>query len=193
MARPREFDEKQALLAAMHVFWNKGYARTSLNDLLRVTGLSKSSLYETFGDKRKLFMAAYEVYRQERMQMLRGYLSSQPTAYASIETFFETVLEHAKNDDKPFGCMSCNEAVEFGPHDPELQELIQLDFQGMEAAFAYAVRDGRQDSSIASTLTDQALSSLLTVNHQGLQIMARSRMDPNRLQMAVAAMLTVLK
>ena len=55
MARPREFDEEQALLAAMQVFWRKGYDGTSIPDLLEATGLSRSSLYETFGDKAALF------------------------------------------------------------------------------------------------------------------------------------------
>ena len=55
MGRPQEFDTADALRSAMHVFWSKGYEGTSLADILQATGLSKSSLYATFGDKRALF------------------------------------------------------------------------------------------------------------------------------------------
>ena len=67
MARPQEFDTAQALSAAMHVFWRKGYEATSLADIMAATGLSKSSLYAAFGDKRSLFLAALSAYQTERM------------------------------------------------------------------------------------------------------------------------------
>ena len=54
MARPRGFDEKQVLNAVRDQFWNAGYAATSLEDLMRVSGLGKGSLYAAFGDKRRL-------------------------------------------------------------------------------------------------------------------------------------------
>ena len=63
MARPQEFNTAEALYKAMGVFWSKGYEGTSLADLLEATGLSKSSLYATFGDKRDLFLAAFDCYR----------------------------------------------------------------------------------------------------------------------------------
>ena len=53
--RPRQFNEEQALEAAMEQFWAVGYEATSLQDLLRVMKLSKSSLYQTFGSKHDLF------------------------------------------------------------------------------------------------------------------------------------------
>ena len=62
MARTKEFDERDALLAAMGVFWRQGYEGTSIPDLLKATGLSRSSLYETFSDKATLFEAAAALY-----------------------------------------------------------------------------------------------------------------------------------
>jgi len=48
----------------MRVFWPKGYEATSLADLLAATGLSKSSLYATFGDRRRHFLAAFQKYHK---------------------------------------------------------------------------------------------------------------------------------
>ncbi|WP_069353310.1 TetR/AcrR family transcriptional regulator [Burkholderia cenocepacia] len=193
MARTREFDEREALLQAMRVFWSQGYEATSLTDLLKATGLSKSSLYDTFGSKRELFLAAFEVYRLERMRMLDGYLTSESTAFASIRAFFEMVVEHARRDERPFGCMSCNEAVEFGPHDEEVQQLVERDFRGIEDALADALERGKADGSIPRTKNSRKLARFLTVTHQGLQIMARSKADVGRLDDALAVMLEALQ
>lgn len=193
MARPREFDERDALLQAMRLFWGQGYEATSLADLLKATGLSKSSLYDTFGSKRELFLAAFEVYRLERMRMLDGYLKSESTAFASIRAFFEMVVEHARLDERPFGCMSCNEAVEFGPHDAEVQQLVERDFLGIEDALTDAIERGKADGSIPRSKNARKLARFLTVTHQGLQIMARSKADVGRLDDALAVMLEALQ
>lgn len=193
MARPREFDEQQALLQAMRAFWSKGYEATSLMDLMEATGLSKSSLYDTFGSKRALFLSAFEVYRQERMRMLGRYLTSEPTALASIQAFFTMVIEHARQEERPFGCMSCNEAVELGPHDREVQQLIERDFLGLEDAFTEAIERGKRDGSIPQSKGARKLGRFLTVTHQGLQIMARSKAETERLDDALAVMLDALQ
>ncbi|NIF40829.1 TetR/AcrR family transcriptional regulator [Burkholderia sp. Tr-862] len=193
MARTREFDEREVLLQAMQVFWSQGYEATSLTDLLKATGLSKSSLYDTFGSKRELFLAAFEVYRLERMRMLDGYLTSAPTAFASIRAFFEMVVEHARRDERPFGCMSCNEAVEFGPHDEEVQQLVERDFRGIEDALADAIERGKADGSIPRAKNSRKLARFLTVTHQGLQIMARSKAEVGRLDDALEVMLEALQ
>jgi TetR/AcrR family transcriptional repressor of nem operon len=62
MARPREFDESHALDAAMQCFWRRGYEATSLRDLMRAMGLTAPSLYNSFGDKQKLFVRTLERY-----------------------------------------------------------------------------------------------------------------------------------
>ncbi len=193
MARPREFNEKQALLQAMRVFWGKGYEATSLADLLAATGLSKSSLYETFGSKRELFLNAFELYREERMRSLRRYLTSQPTSYASIEAFFRMVVEQAREEDRPFGCMSCNEAIELSPHDAEVQQIIERDFVGIENALADAIERGKQDGSIPPSKDSRKMARALTVTHQGLQVMARSRVGLERLDDALSVILDAVR
>lgn len=62
MPRTRSFDRDVALEAALSLFWAKGYEATSLADLTRAMKLSKSSLYDTFGDKHSLFLAAFDRY-----------------------------------------------------------------------------------------------------------------------------------
>src|SRR5512142_1839388 len=117
MARPQEYETSEVLRNAMFVFWSKAYEAASLNDILAATGLSKSSLYATFGDKRELFLAAFNAYRAERMQYLDQALNNGRPARQSIEAFFRQGIAHSQDETRPCGCMTANEAVELAPHD----------------------------------------------------------------------------
>src|SRR6202023_2269994 len=75
MARPREFDVDIALDRAMEVFWSKGYEATSLDDLCEVTGLSRSSLYATFGSKRNLLLRSVDRYVEQRTPRIAAVLA----------------------------------------------------------------------------------------------------------------------
>ena len=192
MARPQEFDKTRVLQNAMYVFWSKGYAAASLTDILTATGLSKSSLYATFGDKRELFLAAFDAYRKGRMRYLQQILNNGQPARLSIETFFRQGVAHAEDEIRVQGCMTANEAVELAPHDAEIQGLVAEDFQAIEDAFAQVIARGQADGSISSRQEPRILAHFLLVNLQGLQVMARAQSDRARLDEAVTVMLAVL-
>src|SRR5215469_11280107 len=79
MARPREFDSDSALESAMQVFWAKGYEATSLDDLCEATGLSRSSLYGTFGDKHDLLLRSLERYSERGSARIAATLEEAPS------------------------------------------------------------------------------------------------------------------
>ncbi|GAB4208844.1 MAG: TetR/AcrR family transcriptional regulator [Roseiflexaceae bacterium] len=192
MARPQAFDTTEVLRLAMHVFWSKGYEAASLADILAATGLSKSSLYATFGDKHALFLAAFEAYTTERMQHLHQSLNDGRPARLSIEGFFRRGVAHGSDPSQPHGCMTANEAIELGPHDPAVQQLVAQDFQATEDAFAQAILRGQNDGSIANRTDPRRLARVLTVSLQGLQVMARAQTGRAWLDDAVTVMLTML-
>src|SRR5512136_2358120 len=112
MARPQEFETSEVLRKAMHVFCSKGYEATKLNDILEATGLSKSSLYSTFGDKRELFLTTFNAYRKERLWHLHRILNNGQSARLCIESFFRQVFARSQDQASFQGCMTANEAVE---------------------------------------------------------------------------------
>ncbi len=192
MARPQEFDTGQALRSAMHVFWSKGYEAASLADILTATGLSKSSLYATFGDKRALFLAAFDAYRKERMVHLHETLDEGCPARHSIESFFREVVMHSAGPDHCRGCMTANEAVELAPHDVNVQRLVAEDFQAVEDAFTRAIERGQADGSIASCREPRKLARFLVVGLGGLEVMARARCERARMDDSVSVMMAAL-
>ena len=192
MARPQEFEITEVLRNAMYVFWSKGYEAARLTDILAATGLSKSSLYATFGDKRKLFLAAFDAYRKGRMEYLQQTLNNCQSARQSIETFFRQGVAHSQDETRVCGCMTANEAVELAPHDTDIQRLVAEDFQAIEDAFNQAIARGQADGSIKSRQEPRLLARFLLVGLQGLQVMARAKSDRARLDDTVTVMMTVL-
>lgn len=192
MARPQEFDTNQALKSAMLVFWSKGYEATSLADILTATGLSKSSLYATFGDKRSLFLAAFEAFRNERMKHLDRILNDGQPARLSLERFFREVVAHVAGPADQCGSMTINQAVELAPHDVGVQKLVAEDFQAVEDAFTKTIGRGLADGSIGSREEPRKLARFLVVGLGGLEVMARAKSERVRLDDAVAVMMAAL-
>lgn len=192
MARPQEFDTGEALHKAMSVFWHKGYEGTSLVDLLNATGLSKSSLYNTFGGKHELFLAAFDSYRLERVREM-DLILNQGLAREAIEAFFRMILADAEAPEFCRGCMSINQAVEMAPRDPEVRKRVQTDFQSIEDALANTVVRGRKDGSIKSTKNERDIAQLLVVAFPGLQVLVRAGSDRARLDHALRLLLSNLE
>ncbi|MDE0214396.1 MAG: helix-turn-helix domain containing protein, partial [Deltaproteobacteria bacterium] len=84
MGRPKEFDEHDALMKAMRLFWIHGYKATSIQDLVDGMGIGRGSLYGTFGGKRSLFMRALRYYDQERADLFKELSASKPPRQAVL-------------------------------------------------------------------------------------------------------------
>jgi TetR/AcrR family transcriptional regulator, transcriptional repressor for nem operon len=188
MARPREFNEAEAIRRAVEVFWSKGYEAASLSDLMAATGLSKSSLYQAFGDKRQLFLRGLESYRDERFRQLNEYLNDGQPARWSLEGFFRAVVAERP----PLGCMTCNIGVELASHDAEIRRLFERQTAVVEQAFLGTIKRGQADGSISKRHDPLRLARLLVVCLQGLQVAARALADQARLDDAVATLMAML-
>ena len=111
MARHKQFDREEALDRAMRLFWAKGYEASSISDLLGVMGLNRASLYDTFGDKRALFLAALERYVREVNRANLAILQSDGPAADALRGYFSTLVA-LSSDEGRLGCMLANTAVE---------------------------------------------------------------------------------
>ena len=94
MARPREFDREEALERATGVFWAKGYASTSTDDLLTAMGIGRQSLYNAFQDKRALYLEALERYQRTtttgHLQRLNGAATAVRSSYPGSSVYAMT-------------------------------------------------------------------------------------------------------
>lgn len=191
MARPREFDEEKVLGAAVDAFWLNGYEATSTRDLAACTGLTASSIYAAFGDKRNLFRRALDHYLnilRERMTRLEATASPG----LAIRGFFDEVIERSLGDKLQRGCLLVNSALESSPRDPEFQRAIAGELAIIEDFFRRCILAAQQTGEIPATPpADNAARHLLSVL-TGIRVFARIRPEQALLTGAVDQALATL-
>ncbi|GAA0374951.1 TetR/AcrR family transcriptional regulator [Bacillus horti] len=176
MARPKQFDRGQALAKAMYTFWEKGYAATSVPDLLTSMGISRSSLYESFIDKQTLFSEALEHYEQSGRQRLNLWQQA-PSVKEGLRKFFYYHIDQALNEESPSGCFVTNSAVSFDLMDHRMQELIQDSFDCFEQSLRLLLEQGQKNGEISVERDMDALVSVFhSINH-GINVMSKVNKD----------------
>src|SRR5260370_20650584 len=139
MARPKEFDTKRALAAAMNVFWRLGYENTSLEVLTREMGIAKQSLYDTVGDKRDLSFKAMVFDREETNSSMRQALSSAPTVKQGFTDVFLALIAESREQHER-GCLLLSANMERAVDDQDISEFFRANQAEVESIFAAALR-----------------------------------------------------
>src|ERR1700752_2993159 len=118
MARPKEFDQEKALRRAIGLFSRQGFAATSTDDLMRVMEVGRQSMYDTFGDKRALFLKALELYVKENVHSINAELERPGSALAAVQNALVTFAQR-KDLSSAEGCMGLNAISEVGQREAE--------------------------------------------------------------------------
>lgn len=174
MARPREFDEATALDAAMDCFWRDGYEATSVRDLAAQMGITGTSLYNAFGDKRSLFRAVLQRYAEGSTRERIARLESTLPPKQAVRAFLAEIVERSLGDDDRRGCLLVNTALEIAPHDPELGAEVAARLGEIEAFFRRAVIASQADGSVPPDRDPADLARLLLGVTLGVRVLARS-------------------
>ena len=182
MARPRGFDETVALDAAIECFRLRGYEATSIRDLTAAMGISGTSLYNSFGDKRALFIKALERYVERSVRARIERLESQLPPKRAIRTLIEEVIERSLTDRTRGGCLLINSALEVAPHDPELAAEIAKRLGEIEAFFHRSIVAAQADRTVPRNRKPNDLARLLLGILLGIRVLARSKPDRNLLE-----------
>jgi TetR/AcrR family transcriptional repressor of nem operon len=192
VARPREFDEGDVLDRAMHVFWSKGYASTSLEDLLNGTGIARQSLYTAFGDKHGLFLKSLERYLDKNARPLRALLQEAPSVAQALRDVFTAIAEDAATE-KRRGCMLVNAITELVPGDPAVSELVRANHRFLLATFRMGLERAAKEGELARGADVEELAHYLVAVHQGLRVVARVDQSRAHLKAVVESALYFLK
>ena len=176
MARPREFDIDLALKRAMSVFWAKGYAATSMDDLQRAMQIGRQSLYAAFGDKRRLYVEALERYQRDSVAGHLARLRSGASPLAGVEALMVGLIPD-DDEARGLGCMGVGSVAEFGATDAELVELRAKSGAVLFEALAERLRAAQAAGEIDPALDVRLTARFLQTTMQGLQLAARAGAD----------------
>lgn len=191
MARAKEFDQQTALAGAMDVFWRHGYEGTSLPMLLKTMRIGRQSLYDTFGDKRDLFLAAIDRYCAMLAERLLGVLAPADASLGAIRRCLADVVAfHASFPDRR-ACFMANTAMEVATHDKAVAKKVEAFMGAMESAFAHALANAAAKGEIESKNT-RALARHLVAVVNGIAVAAKSGAPRAALDDIVAVALEAL-
>jgi len=182
--RPREFKTEQVIEAAMQQFWRAGYEATSLQDLLEVMHLSKSSLYQTFGSKHELFLRSIDFYQQSLVDEIYKNLSNSRTSKAFLQQLLENVIAEAASKKKK-GCLLVNTVNELSHRDKTVSKAVLIAFRNVANVIRLAIEQGKKEGTIKTAVSTETLVDYIITNISGLRTMAKSGADKSRLASVV--------
>jgi AcrR family transcriptional regulator len=173
MARPREFDREVALERATGVFWAKGYAATSTDDLLDAMGIGRQSLYNAFGDKRALYLEALERYQRATTSGHLQRLKAPASPLAGVDALLLGLIARDARE-RAMGCMGVGAVSEFGAGDAALAELRARAGRPLFSGLVERLREGQARGEIDPTMNVEDAARFIQVTMTGLQLAARS-------------------
>lgn len=193
MARTKEFNQDKALDKAIEIFWHKGYNGTSAQDLVTHLGLSRSSLYDTFGDKQKLFVQSLKKYQKQSQDQIVYLFEKSENIKETLQDIFKQAVIESLEDRITKGCFMVNSSVELAMHDQEIAKIVQDNAKTMEEIFTSAVKKGQDLGHISKKMDAKVLARFIFNNYSGIRVLARTgEKDKQVYDDIVKAMLSIL-
>jgi TetR/AcrR family transcriptional repressor of nem operon len=148
VARPQAFNRQQALSRAIECFWLKGYRETSLSDLLITMNISRSTFYNSFGDKRQLFELCLRTYAQQTQQILAlTLLSKKLKGLQAIKQFLQLVLLTPNEELISRGCLLVNTLAATARVDYEFNQLAKQLMQPIKLGIIQQLAEAFDEAS----------------------------------------------
>lgn len=192
MARSKEFDPERALDRAMNLFWRSGYENTSLEALMREMGIARQSLYDTFGDKRSLYLKALARYRDQtngEMQRMLKEIPSVKDGFAKL--LYGLAAETREQHER--GCLLLSANLQRDTKDAVVRDLLRDNQATVEKIFAKALKRAQIKGELSTKEDPAALARFFVVTIQGMRAMARLKSDRRALEQVAQVALAIFK
>jgi len=174
MVRTRTFDPSTALKQAVELFASKGYSETSMEDIVKATGVSRYGIYGTFGNKRELFEQALDRYADSMGKQAFLRLLEPDASIEHIRKIFQERVEDMCCQEENKGCLFIHTAMELAPKDDDLRDVLQKFMRRMGKLFAVGLDSAKERGEVRSDLDVKAAGELLTSTMFGLAVLGRS-------------------
>lgn len=179
MAGVRQFDEAAALDKALALFWEKGFAQTSMQELAAITGVQRGSLYNAYQGKEAFFLRVFDLYRDRFLAQMRSALD-QPSLRDAIDNFFDCVIDSMTAGTPTRGCLSSKTALGGDPIEAPIRAALQGLLDGIEALVGARLARPEEDTGLA--IPPQEAARLILTFTRGLVVLERVYQDKQRLR-----------
>lgn len=189
MAGVRQFDEEEMLERALELFWQKGFANTTMQDLAAATGVQRGSLYNAYSDKDTLFLKVFERYRLRFLEQIREALG-RPRLRDALRSFFDFVITSMTTGTPPRGCLSTKTALGTQVLDPWLQSALRTLLDDIEACLVE--RFSREDGADGLPIAARQAARLIVTFTRGLVVIERVYADEKRMRASADSLVKLL-
>jgi len=191
VSRTKEFDEAEVLDQALELFRARGFKHTSFADLTSELGVSRQSLYDTYGDKQTLYQAALKRYLDRALDGMRRKLDDPAPVRELLTGFFDAVISGGCSNGSP-GCLMVNSMVELAPHDADTRALAQVHAREVEGILASRLSVAQRKGELARDKEPVALARFLYHTMLGFGVASRALGDRESLRVSARLALQVL-
>ena len=174
MARIKAFDPDDVLQRAMELFWRDGYASTSLSALLAHMGISRQSLYDTFGDKNSLYLAALDRYEVAFTELVDRHLGNADAGVPALVAFAQVYVSNLVLPEERGGCMMAAAALELAHQDDGVAARVQSHLDTLEFALKSAIAEAQRRGELDAADDANTAARVLVAVLSGLGVMNRS-------------------
>jgi TetR/AcrR family transcriptional regulator, copper-responsive repressor len=191
--RPRAYQPDVALGRALDLFRKDGFAATSLDDLSAATGMNRPSLYGAFGDKRELYIKAYQRYRADAAAAMIDIFRDELPIRKRLQRIFAVALDiYLSGDGGPRGCFTVMTAASEAVADPDIRAMVLEGFCELDKAFAACFRLAKQKGDLPASADPQVLAQLASATIHTIAIRARARVPRKELEAIVKGAIDVM-
>ncbi len=176
----------------MQLFWSKGYESASLQDLLETMGLSRSSFYQTFGNKHQLFERCVVRYRDAMVGSMHDQLERAHSARQFIEQMFYQLAKEARGSGHRRGCLVMNSASEFADRDAVVADLIAESKDAFIGVLETVVARAQREGDIPADKDARALARYLFSSMTGMKIVVKAGASQSEVKEIVSITLQAL-
>lgn len=168
----KKFEPEIALEQAMQVFWARGYEAASLAELLKNMGISRKSMYDTFGNKQSLFLKALEHYAQTRLRRIKEQLLSSGSPLGNIEQLLQE-MQRTHGTSGSTGCLIGTCTADFNTNDVEIAPILRSYFNRLENIYCEAISQAQAAGELNPKVDPHDLARMLLCTTQGMALVGR--------------------
>lgn len=182
MPRTEVFNRDHILSKVRDLFWNNGFNGTSMQDLVETTGLNRSSLYNSFGNKQFLYELVLKKYQDDNKLLFKEALIRADNPRQAIRNIFENILENMLQDVDQKGCFILNCKAELSRSEPSIRRLLENNEATELKLLTNLVEEGQDHEVINNDCSPDEYAYYLYSAFQGFRMTGILVNDRTKLQ-----------
>lgn len=174
----KQFNPDEALTKAMRLFWAKGFSATGMAELQSEMGIGRKSLYDTFGNKRELFIKSLQHYSDSIVANITTQLMKDGSPLGNVHRLMRALQEEHSMPEST-GCLLGVSMAQFRTDDPEMARILRRHLKRVEDAFYQAFKSAQEAGELDADTNIRDLARLYMTIAQGLALIGRVQEDPD--------------